>query len=436
MARILFVAGYYPPEIGAAQTQNRETAVRLAQRGHEVTVLTTLPNYPTGIVPPEYRHGQRRREIIDGVKVVRVWSYASPNKGFLRRILAMLSFGCLAGFLGVREVGHPDLIVVVSPPLFTAIAGRMLAWRKRCPYVFNVHDIWPESAIQLGVLRNRLMIRLSEWLEWSTYHGAAAVWAVTQGIQQTLVGRGVPADKVFMLPIGVDIEKFRPLPAPEARGHLGWDERFTVLYAGTIGLAHGLQTLLDAADRLRDHPSVRVVLIGDGAARADLMAEAERRGLHNVTFLGPQPHDQMPLYIAAADACLVPLRQLPLFQGALPSKMYEFMACERPILLAVDGEARALAERDAGAALYVEPENPTALAEAILSLKERPDVARRLGQQGRAFVCAHFDRDHLVGTLEERLVALLPVRQSAIAHGMMEPSAHDLSAAAPDRPWR
>jgi colanic acid biosynthesis glycosyl transferase WcaI len=409
MARILFVAAYYPPEIGAAQTQNRETAVRLARRGHDVTVLTTLPNYPTGIVPDAYRHRRRRRETIDGVKVVRVWSYTSANSGFLRRIVAMLSFGCLAGFLGARAVDHPDMIVVVSPPLFSAIAGRVLAWRKRCPYVFNVHDLWPESAVQLGALHNRAMIRLSEWLEWSTYRRAAAIWAVTAGIRETLIRRGLPDHKVFMLPIGVDTAQFTPMSRDEARTRLGWDNRFTVLYAGTVGLAHGLQTLLDAAEQLRYRRDVRMVVVGDGSACADLAADAARRGLDNVAFLGSRPHDEMPQYIAGADACLVPLRQLPLFQGALPSKMFEIMACARPVLLAVDGEARAVAERDAGAALYVQPENATALAEAILHLKTHPDVARRMGESGRAYVLEHLDRDALVGELECHLNAVLHI---------------------------
>jgi colanic acid biosynthesis glycosyl transferase WcaI len=406
MARILFVTAYYPPEIGAAQTQNHETAMRLARSGHDVTVLTALPNYPSGVVPPEYRHGKRRQEVIDGVKVVRVWSYTSANKGFLRRIVAMLSFGCLAGFLGASAVGRPDVIVVVSPPLFTAIAGRVLARRKRCPFVFNVHDLWPESAVQLGALRNRMMIRLSEWLEWSTYRRARAIWAVSQGIHDSLVQRGVPQRKVFMLPIGVDTLKFCPTPVGEARAQLGWDDRFTVLYAGTVGLAHGLQTLLDAAGQLQGHRDVRIVVVGDGAEREALASESMRRGLDNVAFLGSRPHDQMPLYIAASDICLVPLRHVPLFQGVLPSKMYEYMACERPILIAVDGEARMVAERDAGAALYVEPENAVALAEAILQLKDQPKLARRLGQQGRAYVLAHRDRDVLAAELGVRLIAL------------------------------
>jgi colanic acid biosynthesis glycosyl transferase WcaI len=407
VASILFVSPYYPPEVGAAQVRISEMAERLVRRGHTVTVLTTLPNYPLGVVPPEYQHGARRREMRNGVLVVRVWSYVSPNKGFVRRILAQLSFGCLAPFLSRHAIGQPDVVIVESPPLFDAIAGRLLAWRKRCPYIFTVADIWPESAVQLGALRNRFLIWLAERLEWSTYRRAGAVWAVTDGIRQLLIQRGLAPDHVFRLTNGVDTAKFRPMTHAEARADLGWPEAFTVLYAGTIGLAHGLGTLVDAADRLRDHQDIRFVLVGEGAAKDELMRAATERGLTNVTFVGAQPHERMPVVIGAADVCLVSLRKVPLFEGALPSKMYEAMACARPILLAVDGEARQLIEREAGAALHVTPEDPAALVEGVLHLRAHPDEAQRLGQHGRVFVQSRFDREQLTAALEARLVALV-----------------------------
>jgi glycosyltransferase involved in cell wall biosynthesis len=381
--------------------------VRLVRRGHRVTVLTTLPNYPSGVVPPDYREGQHRREVRDGVTVIRVWSYIRPNRGFLSRILAQLSFGCLAPFLGGRAVGQPDVIIIESPPLFDAIAGRILARWKRCPYIFTVADIWPESAVQLGVLRHRLLIWLAERLEWSTYRQAGAVWSVTQGIRQILLRRGLPAENVFLLPNGVDTAKFRPRARAAARAELGWDHRFTILYAGTIGLAQGLEILLDAADLLREHADIGFVLIGEGAAKAGLAAKAERRHLRNVSFLDAEPHDRMPVFLSAADTCLVALRKVPLFEGALPSKMYEAMACARPILLAVDGEASQLVAEDASAAIHVDPENAQQLARAILTLHDQPDLAHQLGQHGRSFVEAHFDRDALTQSLEARLDALV-----------------------------
>ena len=413
MSHILFVTPYYPPEVGAAQARISETAARLVQRGHEVTVLTTLPNYPLGVVPPEYQHGERREETHAGVRIVRVWSYVSPNKGFLRRIVSQLSFGCLAPLLGGRAVGRPDVIIVESPPLFDAIAGLVLSWWKGCPYIFTVADVWPASAVQLGVLRNRALIWLAERLEWLAYRRAGAVWAVTAGIQSLLMERGVPPERVFLLPNGVDTSRFRPLPQRQARAELCWDDSFTLLYAGTIGLAHGLGTLLDAAELLREERDIRFLLVGEGAAKAALVADAARRGLENVTFLDARPHALMPLMLAGADACLASLRKVPLFEGALPSKMYEAMACARPLVLAVDGEARALIEEEAGAAIYAEPENPAALAQAILTLRDQPALAAALGHRGRVFVQRHFDRDQLVGMLAERIAALIGAQQTA-----------------------
>lgn len=412
MAHILFITPYYPPEKGAAQVRIKETAMSLLNRGYEVTVLTTVPNYPSGIVPLEYRRRVIQQEIHDGIRIVRVWSYVSPNKGFLRRILAQLSFGCLAPFLGGKTIGRPDVIIVESPPLFDAIAGRLLSWFKRCPYIFTVADLWPESAIQLGMLRNTLFIRLARWLEWSTYHHAGAVWALTEGIRNALIKGGLSPARVFMVTNGVDTTKFLPLPKVQARALLDWDNRFTVLYAGTHGLAHGLTTLLDTAEYLRDPANIRFVLIGDGAAKQDLVIDAQNRKLSSVTFLDSQPHDRMPLFLSAADVCLVALRKLPLFEGALPSKMYEAMACARPILLAVEGEAYKLIVQEAEAAIFVEPENARVWASTILKLYNSPTLCEITGKHGRAFVEARFDRGKLTSDLETQIAKLLHERVS------------------------
>ena len=411
MPHIVFVTLYYPPEKAAPAVRISETAARLIARGYEVTVLTTVPNYPTGIVPPEYRRHFVAEEWYQGVHVVRAWSYTSPNKGFLRRILAQLSFGCIAPLLGWNKIGHPDVIIVESPPLFNAIGGRILSRYKNCPFIFLVSDLWPESAVQLGMLRSRGLIRLARWLEESTYQRASLIWAVTEGIRTAIIGQGLSPKKVFLLTNGVDTDKFKPFPRVQARRNFAWDTKFTALYAGTHGLAHGLTTLLDAAERLRIQPAIQIVLAGDGATKKDLVAEAQRRHLTNVHFLEALPHDRVPQLLAAADVCLIPLKKLPLFAGALPSKMYEAMACARPIVLGVSGEASKLAVRDAGAAIAVEPENADELAAAILHLYEHPEHAELLMQRGRAFVEKRFDRNQLVARLDEHIKALLTQRK-------------------------
>lgn len=407
MAHILFISPYYPPEKAAAAVCVSENTKRLVKLGHQVTVLTTVPNYPTGIVPPEYRGRLIQREVLEGVQVVRVWSYTSANKGFLRRILAHLSFGCLVPFLGAKAISRPDLLIVQSPPLFDAISVRILARLKRCPFIFMVSDLWPESAVQLGALRNPLLIKLAEWLEWSTYQRASFVWVVTAGMRDTLLQRGLAPEHMFLINNGVDTNRFRPLPQAQARAMFGWDERFTVLYAGTHGLSHGLMTVLDAAEQIQDRKDIRLVLVGDGADKANLLESARRRNLENVTFLDPLPHEQIPQLLAAADVCLAHVRGIPLFQGMLPIKMYEAMACEKPILLALNGEAHQIAVQEAGAALHVEPENPSALASAILYLHEHPEKAKLLGQHGRAYVKAHYDYDLLVKALNTHIERLL-----------------------------
>ena len=407
MANILFITPYYPPEKGAAAVCVSENTTRLAKLGHRVTVLTTVPNYPTGIVPPEYRGHAIQQEMLDGVHVVRVWSYTSANKGFLRRILAHLSFGFMAPLLGNKAVGQPDIILVQSPPLFDAIAVRILAWFKHCPYIFMVSDLWPASAVQLGALRNRLFIRLAEWLEWSTYQRARLVWAVTEGIRDTLIQRGLSPEHIFLLTNGVDTAKFRPLPQAQAREELGWDQRFTVIYVGTHGLSHGLATVLDTAERLKNHTDIRFVLVGDGAEKTSLVAQAQERQLTNITFMEPQPHSHVPVLLAAADVCLIHVRNIPLFTGMLPIKMYEAMACARPILLAVDGEARRLAEQETGAARFVEPENAEKMADAILDLQQHPEQAQELGKRGRALVVERFDYDLLATALNARIAMTL-----------------------------
>lgn len=407
MARILFLTSYYPPEKGAAAVRVSETAACLRKRGHQVTVLTAFPNYPTGIIPPEYRGHVIQKETVDGVRLVRVWSYVTANKGFLRRILAQFSFGCLAAILGWRDVGHPDVIIVESHPLFNAISGRLLSWLKRRPFVFMVSDLWPESAVQLGLLRNHVFIWLAERLEWSTYKRSSFVWALTEGIRSRLIERGLLPEHIFLLTNGVDTTKFRPIPSEQARTELSWDDRFTVLYAGTHGPSHGLMTLLDAAEQLKDIKEIHFILAGDGAEKASLVAHAQKRNLSNVTFLDAQPHDRIPLLLAAANVSWIHWRKLPVFEGGLPLKMFEAMGCGRPILLGIDGEPRRLAEQKAGAAIHFESGNSKALVEGILYLKNHPEEAALLGQRGREFVEAWFDRDQLTAELDARIAGLL-----------------------------
>jgi glycosyltransferase involved in cell wall biosynthesis len=271
-----------------------------------------------------------------------------------------------------------------------------------------VSDLWPEAAIQLGVLRQPQLIALAEWLERSTYRHADLVWVVTEQLYQALLQRGVPAPKLLLLTNGVDTETFVPQEQTAARESLGWAPNFTVLYVGTHGRSHGLQTVLATAQFLQDQqPYIRIVLVGDGEEKPALEAEAQRRQLQNVTFLDPIPHEHVPQLLAAADVCLAHTRSLPLFAGVLPIKMLEALSCARPLILAVNGEACQLVVEEARAALHVEPENAQALAEAILRLYEQPALAQELGANGRSYIEKHFAYEQLITRLETRLAQLL-----------------------------
>ena len=400
--RLLIVSHYFPPEVGAPQTRLFELARRMVRRGHRVTVLAPLPSYPTGVVPPGYRGRLLLFERMEGVRVVRTWAYATPNRGFVRRILNHLSF-TLAALVAAPLTGPADVVFVESPPLFHGFAGAVIARLKGAAFVFNVSDLWPASAVEMGMLRQLWLIRAAEWLERWTYARAAMVTVVTRGIVDRLRATGLPAEKVQLLTNGVDADVFRPVPERDAlRRELGVDGAFVALYAGTHGLAHGLETVLEAADRLRARSDVRFVFAGEGAEKERLVARAGELGLPNVTLLPNQPKARMPALLSAADCCVIPLRDLPLFRGALPSKMFEAMATARPIVLAVAGEAAELLV-ESGAGVCVPPERPDEMARAIAALADDPARARALGETGRAWVQQHFSRERIAERFERLL---------------------------------
>ena len=399
--RALILTHYFPPEVGAPQARLFELASRAVTAGLNVTAVTGFPNYPTGVIAPGYRHKFRMTEELKGVRVIRTWVYATPNRGFVRRILNHLSFA-FSSLFAIRQLGHVDVFFVESPPLFLGLAALAYRRLKRAPYIFNVSDIWPQSAVELGALRNRAAIRASEWLEMHLYRRAARVSVVTPGMIERLAGRGVPRTKLFLLTNGVDTTVFRPSP-PDAQlaRSLGLDERKVFLYAGTHGMAQGLDVVLEAARQTRN-PDVLYVLAGEGAEQEGLVAKAAAEGITNVRFLPNQPKDAMPALLNLAYATIVPLKRLDLFKSALPSKMFESMATARPIVASLWGEAADLvASADAG--IVVAPEDPSALRAAVEKLAGDPQLAQRLGENGRAYVKEHFDRD----VIARRFVELL-----------------------------
>jgi glycosyltransferase involved in cell wall biosynthesis len=389
--RILFVTPYFPPEVGAAQTRIHELAVQLCGLGHDVSILTTFPNYPTGVVPPHWRGKLRWKGMEQGLQIHRVWSYAAPNRKFLRRIIAQMSFA-FSGALAIVGMPSFDVVVVESPPLFDGFIGVAAAVRG-LSYFFMVSDLWPESAIQMGMLKNRLLIGASRRIEQLFYKKAARILALTEGIRQHIVADGIDEAKVLLFRNSVDCEFFRP-------GIKSWAMRakiapatakFIALYAGTLGLAQNLGTVLEAAKLCQPKDGIHFVIAGAGAERNRLHQRAKDLHLQNVTFLEAIPKHRMPELINAADCILVPLRALDIFRGALPTKMFEAMACAKPIVLGIEGEAAELVAA-ANAGDCVPPESAPALLASVQKLNTDARYAAQLGENGRSYVVQHFSR--------------------------------------------
>ena len=390
--RILIVTHYFPPEAGAPQARLSGLAATWAADGDAVTVLTGMPNHPTGVLPPQYRRAIRRRELRDGYRVVRTWLYATANEGIARKTLGHLSFMASSVLLGWRACGPADVVVVSSPTFFSILSGWLLARLKRARFVVEVRDLWPAIFVELGVLTNRRVIRLLERLELAAYAAADHVVVVTEGFRDDLIRRGVPAVKVHTIRNGVDIDRFAPGLAadPAVRASLGAAPGdCLVLYAGTHGISQGLPAIAAAAAELAGQP-VRFAFVGDGADKRRLERRVAELGLRNVALLPSVPNAEMPGLLAAADVCLVPLRQVPLFATFIPSKMFEYLAAGKAVIGSVTGEAAQIL-REAGAAV-VPPEDSAALADVIRALAADPGRRAAMSQAGRAFVEQCHDR--------------------------------------------
>ena len=393
--RILIVTHYFPPETGAPQARLSGLAAAWASDGDDVTVLTGMPNHPTGVIPLEYRGAIRRRERRGGYRVLRTWLYATPNDGVARKTIGHLSFMVSAVLLGWRASGPADVVVVSSPTFFSVGAGWLLARLKRARLVVEVRDLWPAIFTELGVLTNRRLIALLERLELAAYAAADTVIVVSDGFRANLIGRGVPAGKVHTIRNGVRSGEFDPQARadPRLRARLGAGPGdCLVLYAGTHGISQGLTSVADAAARLAGRP-IRFAFVGEGADKQRLRDRVAELGLRNVTLRPGVPHERVPALLAAADICLVPLRDVPLFSSFIPSKMFECLAAGRPVVGAVAGEAAQIL-REAGAQV-VPPADSTALAGAIEVLAADPARRAAIGRQGRCYVEEYFDRDTL-----------------------------------------
>jgi glycosyltransferase involved in cell wall biosynthesis len=393
--KIALLSHYFWPELGAPSARLLEMGREWVAQGHEVTVVTNFPNHPTGVIPETYRGRSFQIEDVQGVHVVRCRTYATPNRGVVRRTLGHLVFMTQAVLQATPHLRGSDVLIASSPTLFAVVAAWLISLRLRAPFVFEVRDLWPAIFVDLGVVRNRFLIHCLERLELFLYRRAHAVVTVTRAFAADIESRGISGAKLFVVPNGVDLEAFRPGPAdPVLRGRLGAGDELLVLYCGALGISHALARILDVADRLRSDARFRFVFVGEGAEKEWLVARAAALQLDNVGFYDSVPREHVPALYRSADVCLVPLRAVPLFRSFIPSKMFEILACGRPVLASLEGEAAEILQAS-GAAVVVPPEDVAALVAALVKLAGEPQLREALAARGRPYASECFDRREL-----------------------------------------
>jgi glycosyltransferase involved in cell wall biosynthesis len=410
---IVFLTHYFPPEVNAPASRTHEHCREWVKAGHDVTVVTCVPNHPRGRVYPGYRNLPWQVETIDGIRTVRLWTSLAPNEGVSKRIANYLSY-LLAAALAAPFLPRPHIVVSTSPQLFCGLAGYLVSRFHRVPWVLEIRDLWPESIVAVGALRRCWAIRLCERIEAWAYRKADKVVPVTDSFRAHIEACGAAPDKITVVKNGVDLERFcRPQRDEGLARELGLEGKFVAAYFGTHGIAHALDSALRAAELLRDDPRIVFLLVGDGADRRRLQAMRAELRLTNVVMLEQQPKERMPALWGVTDAALVLLRNLHTFKGVIPSKIFEAMGAGRPIVLGVEGEARAIVE-GAGCGIAIEPESPEQLAAAVRHLAERPELAREMGAKGLACVTREYDRKILAMRLE-RVLAELASRRAVNA---------------------
>lgn len=411
---ILFLTDNFPPEVNAPASRTFEHCREWVQAGHDVTVVTCAPNFPKGKVFAGYKNKLWQTETMDGIRVIRVWSYITANEGFVKRTLDYLSFmpGAILASLFVK---NPDLVVGTSPQFFTACAAYCVSRLKRIPFVFELRDIWPESIKAVGAMQDSAVIRLLEKVEMFLYRKAARIVSVTQSFKRTLMARGVDGDKIEVVTNGVDLSRFAPMPKDaELVARYGLEGRFVAGYIGTHGMAHALETVLDAAEMIREKPggdAFRFILLGDGARKQALRENARARGLENVIFIDSVPKDQVPRYWSLLDVSIIHLKKTPLFTTVIPSKLFECMGMGIPTLHGVAGESAEIVEKE-GAGLVFAPENSEELVDKLFDLKSDADLYQRLRQNCLAGA-GHYDRSVLAQKMLGILARTANVRLDA-----------------------
>jgi colanic acid biosynthesis glycosyl transferase WcaI len=407
--KILYLSQYFLPEVGATQIRAFEMAAGLIKAGHQVTMITEMPNHPQGIIFTGFKGKLFDRAVLDNIEIVRVWVRASPKKNFINRLIFYLSYMLMAvaGGLYIARKKY-DMIYATSPPLTVGGAALMLSYLRKIRMVFEIRDIWPDSAVMLGELNNKHAIALSHKLEHACYHHARHIVVTHQDMCDHLVKKGIPAAKITIIANGSNTQLF--YFQTDKRMHLRreyhWENKFVVVYTGIFGIAQNLKIVLKAAQiLLRQDKQVQFLLIGDGPERMTVLTELERLSLPNILCLPAQPREHIPSFLSAADAAWVPVVNKRLI-GLMPSKLFDALACERPVILGAVGPACQLLEKY-GAGVVIAPEDPDALAAAILRLKTMPEWCQEMGKAGRKLVQDRFSRKKQAAQLNRMLESLI-----------------------------
>ena len=388
---VLLIHQMFIPPDQAGGTRHYEIATRLVERGDRVSVVASDLDYPTNTRYPGCR-GLVTRQDVDGVHVFRAYTYPSVHRNHIWRGVSFLSYAATS-LLAVFQVKKIDLVMGTTPPIFQAFSAWMVAALRRRPFLLEVRDLWPEFAIDIGLLKNTVLIALLRWLEGFLYARARHIVVNSPAYRGYLLEKGISAEKITVIPNGVDPNMFDPsADGCEIRNQFHLDGKFVVTYAGALGLAQDLGTILRAASRLRDQSDVHFLFVGDGMERGRLEGQARELGLSNITFTGSHPKSQMAGFLAASDACVATLKNIRMFRTTYPNKVFDYMAAARPTILGIDGVIRQVVEA-AGGGIFVSPGDDEALAEAVRTLKDNRPMAEAMGRAAREYVVAHFHRD-------------------------------------------
>lgn len=401
--KILFLSHYFPPEVNAPATRTYEHCRRWVELGHEVTVVSCVPHHPMGEAYPGYRNKLIHTEYKDGIKAIKVLTYITANEGFLKRTLNYV-FYMMMTIIIAPFLPKADIVISTSPQFFNGLAGYFVSRMKRCAWVLEIRDLWPESILAVGAIKNERIIRALEAIERFAYRNADHIVPVTYAFERHILERGGRADRITVIRNGVDLKFFEPAEKNHAFAkQLGVEGKFVAAYVGTHGMAHGLDLLIEAAQKLQYRDDIVILLAGDGAERARLASEVERRGLKNIKLLGQLPKTEMPKLWTITDVSLVVLKKLDLFLTVIPSKIFESMAMRQPIILGVAGESAELIQ-ESGAGIVIEPENVEQLTDSLLRLADSKALRDEMGERGRKYVAANFDRTVLADRFESVLI--------------------------------